>query len=100
MPRLAHTSRQTRAVLATFLSAPREWRHGLLLAEATGLKSGTLYPLLIRLADQGYLEAKWLDPDRPGRPARHVYRLTGRGIALARQRPTKRGALTLAMVKR
>jgi DNA-binding PadR family transcriptional regulator len=59
------------------------WRHGYELSQQTGLKSGTLYPLLIRLSDQGWLEARWTEPEREGRPPRHEYRLTREGAALA-----------------
>lgn len=60
------------------------WRHGYDLMKETGLLSGTLYPLLMRMTDQGLLEAEWREPARPGRPARHAYRLTAQGLALAR----------------
>jgi DNA-binding PadR family transcriptional regulator len=50
----------------------------------TGLMSGTLYPLLMRMTEQGLVEAEWREPTQPGRPARHVYRLTATGIAFAR----------------
>ncbi|HEX8233241.1 MAG TPA: PadR family transcriptional regulator [Caulobacteraceae bacterium] len=89
MPRPAHASPQTLAVLSALLAEPAAWRHGLSLSKETGLKSGTLYPLLIRLADQGFLEARWLEPERPGRPARHAYRLTLSGVALARERTAR-----------
>ncbi len=42
--------------------SPRRWRYGYDLSKETGLKSGTLYPLLIRLSDQGLLEAEWRQP--------------------------------------
>jgi DNA-binding PadR family transcriptional regulator len=61
------------------------WKHGYDLAKACGLKSGTLYPLLIRLEAQGYLEAEWQAPAAPGRPPRHAYRLTAAGKRLARE---------------
>jgi DNA-binding PadR family transcriptional regulator len=61
------------------------WRHGYELSQQTGLKSGTLYPLLIRLSDLGWLEARWTEPEREGRPPRHEYRLTEEGEALARE---------------
>ena len=48
------------------------------------ISSGTLYPLLMRMTDQGLLEAEWREPLRPGRPARHAYRLTATGVELAR----------------
>lgn len=66
------------------LAAPWSWRHGYDLAQATGLKSGTLYPLLMRLDAQGLLEAEWRPPTVPGRPPRHVYRLTEAGLQVAR----------------
>jgi DNA-binding PadR family transcriptional regulator len=86
MTRSPNISRQTRAVLAALLVQPQAWRYGYDLAKETGLKSGTLYPLLIRLSDQGLLEAEWRQPLQPGRPPRHAYRLTDAGAALARQR--------------
>ena len=61
----------------------QHWRHGYDLMKETGLSSGTLYPLLMRMADKGLIEAEWREPAQPGRPARHAYRLTGSGIALA-----------------
>ncbi len=64
---------------------PRSWQYGYELSKETGLKSGTLYPLLIRLSDQGLLESRWQEPERPGKPARHAYKLTAGGLALARE---------------
>lgn len=86
MTRAPNISRQTRSVLAALLAQPQAWRYGYDLSKETGLKSGTLYPLLIRLSDQGLLEAEWRQPLQPGRPARHAYRLTDKGAALARER--------------
>jgi PadR family transcriptional regulator, regulatory protein PadR len=84
MPRKPNNSRQTRALLAALLGAGT-WRHGYDLAKETGLKSGTLYPLLMRLSEQGLLESRWQEAERPGLPPRHVYRLTAPGLALARE---------------
>jgi PadR family transcriptional regulator, regulatory protein PadR len=83
MPRAANTSPQTIALLDVLLSSSRRWRHGYDLAGETGLKSGTLYPLLMRLADQGVLESRWETDDKTRRP-RHVYRLSAAGVTLAR----------------
>jgi PadR family transcriptional regulator PadR len=85
MPRKPNNSRQTRALLAAFLDRSRIWRHGYDLSKETGLRSGTLYPLLMRLSEQGLLESRWQDAERPGLPPRHVYRLTARGLALAHE---------------
>lgn len=65
------------------LDEPRAWHHGYGLSRQTGLKSGTLYPLLIRLSEQGFLVSRWETPEQPGRPPRHVYQLTTNGLALA-----------------
>ncbi|ESQ88574.1 transcriptional regulator [Asticcacaulis sp. AC460] len=86
MPRRNHISPQTRTVLAALVVQPQAWRYGYDLSKETGLKSGTLYPLLIRLADDGLLETEWRQPLQPGRPPRHAYRLTAAGIALAQVR--------------
>jgi PadR family transcriptional regulator PadR len=71
-------------LLHAFSSGAHEWRHGYDLMKETGLGSGTLYPLLMRMSDQGLVEAEWREPARPGRPARHAYRLTAAGRELAR----------------
>jgi DNA-binding PadR family transcriptional regulator len=72
-------SAQTIAVL-TALAQGAGWSYGLELSKRTGLKSGSLYPILIRLADRGLLESRWLEPERPGRPPRHAYRITNAGL--------------------
>ncbi len=76
-------SAQTLSVLAALCDQPSRWQHGYALAKQTGLKSGTLYPILIRLADRGLVEACWQDEPQPGRPRRHLYRLTAAGLASA-----------------
>ena len=83
MTRSRSPSPQTRDVLEALFETPGAWRYGYDLSKETGLKSGTLYPLLIRLFDQGLLEAEWRAPAQPGRPQRHAYRLTGQGLAMA-----------------
>ena len=73
---------QTITVLAAQAADPAAWRHGYDVGLQTGLKAGSLYPILIRLADRGLLETRWEAPP-PGRPARHLYRLTQAGLDLA-----------------
>src|SRR5690349_12898011 len=96
MTRSRSPSPQTRAVLEVLLDQPQAWRHGYDLLRETGLKSGTLYPLLMRLSDEGLLEAEWRAPAQPGRPPRHAYRLTAAGLSLANAlaRPAALGART------
>jgi len=72
------------ALLRALSVRPLDWRYGYDMMKETGLSSGTLYPLLMRMTDQGLVEAEWRDPVQPGRPARHAYRLTAAGLALAR----------------
>jgi PadR family transcriptional regulator PadR len=77
-------SAQTLALLAVLIEQPRKWRHGYDLSRDTGLKSGTLYPIMMRLCDRGLLESKWEAPSEPGRPPRHIYKLTPAGCAVAK----------------
>jgi len=79
-PRL---SPQTLRVLERFVDRPTAWRYGYELSHETGLKSGTLYPILMRLAKYSLLETKWVSTE-DGVPPRHTYRLTPNGIELVR----------------
>ena len=83
-------SRQMLTLLNAMSVRSQEWRHGYDLMKQTGLLSGTLYPLLMRMTDQGLVEAEWREPIQPGRPARHAYRLTTNGIALAQAAEAQR----------
>ncbi|AJP72121.1 PadR family transcriptional regulator [Sphingomonas hengshuiensis] len=83
MGRNRRPSKQMLLLLAALSCRTRQWRHGYDLMKETGLKSGTLYPMLMRMTDQGLVEAEWHAPEQPGRPARHAYRLTTAGIAFA-----------------
>ena len=86
MVRKPHTSPHTRAVLAALLTTHPDHTYGYDLSKATNLKSGTLYPILQRLHEQGYLSAEWEDSPHPGKPPRHIYKLTEHGLKLARER--------------
>lgn len=77
-------SPQTLKVLEVFLEEPREWRYGYDISRVTGLKSGSLYPILMRLADRRLLETEW-ETIEVGKPPRHMYRLTPDGLQLARE---------------
>ncbi|MGE5724823.1 MAG: PadR family transcriptional regulator [Acidobacteriota bacterium] len=78
-------SPQTLAVLSALLGEPREWHYGYDLLRETGLKSGTLYPIFARLQRGGWLQHRWEKPAAPGRPPRHLYRLTQQGKTAARE---------------
>jgi DNA-binding PadR family transcriptional regulator len=70
-------------VLSALAADPSHWRYGYELGREVGLKAGSLYPILMRLADRGLLEASWETDPPEGRPPRHLYRLTGTGLAVA-----------------
>ena len=79
-------SSQTTLVLVELLADPEEWRYGYDLSRSTGLMSGTLYPILMRLAERGMLETSWETSDEvagTGRPPRHIYKLTRNGLRYA-----------------
>ncbi|HTJ31258.1 MAG TPA: helix-turn-helix transcriptional regulator [Acidobacteriaceae bacterium] len=75
---------QTLLVLDAFLVDTEAWRYGYELSRGTGLKSGTLYPILMRMEERRLLETDW-ETNEPGRPPRHMYRLTPEGMQFARQ---------------
>jgi DNA-binding PadR family transcriptional regulator len=77
-------SPQTGMVLAEFLQSPRDWQYGYDISRNTGLKSGTMYPILMRLFERKLLETRWETPEA-GKPPRHMYRLTSSGLQYARQ---------------
>ena len=85
--RVRRPSPQTGAVLEALAAQPAAWRHGYDLSRETGLASGTLKPRLIRQHDAGVLEAEWRPSPHPAKPARHAYRLTSEGLAIARSAP-------------
>jgi PadR family transcriptional regulator PadR len=60
--------------------------HGFDIMDATGLPSGTVYPILRRLDAEGFVRSRWEKPAvarREQRPPRRYYELTasGRGVA-------------------
>jgi PadR family transcriptional regulator len=73
-------------VVSAMLAAPEDDHYGLQLMKTTGLLSGTLYPLLQRLEQVGWVEAEWedIDPVKEARPARRYYRFTANGTQQAR----------------
>ncbi|HWW20984.1 MAG TPA: PadR family transcriptional regulator [Steroidobacteraceae bacterium] len=85
MRRIRRPSAHTLSLLEALSQRPRAWQYGYELSQITQLKSGTLYPILMRLSDRGFLESRWQPAQQPGRPPRHVYRLTSSGAAFARE---------------
>ncbi|MFF8971514.1 PadR family transcriptional regulator [Streptomyces sp. NPDC014995] len=58
---------------------------GLKICEQTHLGSGTVYPILERLVDAGWVTRYEETGKHPGRPKRFYYELTGVGRQAARQ---------------
>ena len=98
MKRTRRPSTQTAAVLAALAAAPGKWRYGYDLCQETGLQAGSMYPILMRLADRGLLATEWESDPPGGRPPRHLYRLTGEGVSLARE--TARSARRVCLLPR
>ncbi|MCU0247600.1 MAG: PadR family transcriptional regulator [Bryobacter sp.] len=73
-------SEQAVAVILRLAEDAAVWRHGYELCRETGIKAGSMYPILIGLADKGWLETKWETAIPLGRPPRHLYRLTDAGL--------------------
>jgi PadR family transcriptional regulator, regulatory protein PadR len=84
-------SPQTLLVLDALIVQPREWKYGYDISRNTGMKSGTLYPILMRLAERKLLDTRWETPD-PGKPPRHMYRFTPEGLRFARENAPDRSA--------
>jgi PadR family transcriptional regulator, regulatory protein PadR len=80
---MMQVSLQTLQLLQVFMEDPSRPRYGLELAKRTGLKSGTVYPALGRLEQEGWLtsEVEDVDPKLAKRPARRIYTLTNAGMA-------------------
>lgn len=79
MARFRRLSEQASAVVLALAKDPSAWRYGYELCQQLGLKAGSMYPILMRLADRGLLETTWESDPPAGRPPRHLYRLTGPG---------------------
>jgi DNA-binding PadR family transcriptional regulator len=68
------------------ITDPTAPHYGYDLMRAARLASGTLYPMLARLQQEGLVESEWevQRQDGGGRPPRKYYRLTGEGVRVAR----------------
>jgi PadR family transcriptional regulator PadR len=95
MQRNRPPSVQTISVLRALADDPAQWRYGYDLATQVQLKSGSLYPILVRLADRGLLETAW-EQGEGSRPPRHLYRLTTAGREYVAALPAVRGHKTVA----
>ena len=76
----------TLKVLGQFCCQPNDRLSGIEISRATGLASGTLYPILFRLEEAGWLESEWEEvvPTQVKRPRRRLYLITALGEVNAR----------------
>src|SRR5262245_8542245 len=83
-PRL---SDQTIRVLSALMICPTSELSGAEIAKQAKLASGTLYPILQRLEEVGWLSSRWEagDPKELGRPRRRFYTVTGEGVKNVQQ---------------
>jgi len=84
MRRVRKLSPQTIALVLALADEKAGWSHGYDLCRRLDLKAGTVYPILMRLAERGQVETAWETDPPAGRPARHLYRLSDAGAELAR----------------
>jgi PadR family transcriptional regulator, regulatory protein PadR len=77
------TTKTLIALLAALMTDPSSEWYGLELMKASGLSSGTLYPLLQRLVADGWLQRTREVASDAGGPTRRLYKLTGTGVLAA-----------------
>lgn len=99
MARIRKPSPSTQKILTALLTKTDKPHYGYALMKKTGLKSGTLYPILMRLTERGYLKSEWDISTPTGRPPRQHYELTPLGINYARQTETKTPVTVMRGVK-
>jgi PadR family transcriptional regulator PadR len=83
-PRLSH---QTMRVLRLLMDHPRDSLAGSDILRRTGMLSGTVYPILLRLERADWVESRWedLEASEAGRPRKRFYSLTGVGYNKTRE---------------
>jgi PadR family transcriptional regulator, regulatory protein PadR len=78
---------QTLRVLKVLLDEPLAEHFGLEISRTAGLPTGSIYPILARLEQAGWLESAWedIDPVAAGRRRRRYYKLSSDGAEKARR---------------
>ncbi|MNW51968.1 Transcriptional regulator PadR-like family protein [compost metagenome] len=84
MERLTRRTPATAAVIGALMESPEAiW--GLQIVKMTGLKTGTVYPILERLEDAGWITSEWdTDLSRKG-PRRRYFKLEAEAVAYAQE---------------
>lgn len=78
---------QTEQILQALMTDPTAEWSGAEIAPMTGIKSGTLYPALLRMERFGWLTWRWeeIEPSEEKRPRKRLYVLTGKGEEVSRE---------------
>ena len=79
---MASSARITYPTALVLLGLREGLAHGFDIIDATGLRSGSVYPILRRLEDAGLVRSHWERAPvarQEGRPPRRYYELTGAG---------------------
>ena len=72
MTRTRRPSAQTTAIVLALAQEPATWQYGYELCQRLDLKAGSVYPILMRLADRELLETAWEHDQPAGRQPRHL----------------------------
>jgi DNA-binding PadR family transcriptional regulator len=75
------------AVLMLLYNYKHKSFYGLEISKLTGTSAGTLYPILARMESREWIEGEWeeIDPIAEGRRPRKYYKITEKGIPVARE---------------
>lgn len=89
----------TQLVLRALLEDPARELYGLEICAKARLPSGTIHPILARLAKIGWLDSRWedVDPSEQGRPRRRYYQLSPDGAERARFALARAAQSTVAL---
>ena len=91
--------RVTYPTAIVLVAVSRGVRYGFDIMDATGLQSGTVYPILRRLEDAGMVRSKWepvADARNEQRPPRRYYQVTGAGLRASKDASDRFPGLTAA----
>jgi DNA-binding MarR family transcriptional regulator len=99
MRRAPQLTPQTIRVLTALYNEPGS--AGADVCKQTGLPSGTVYPILSRLEEAGWLRSSWEtgDPSALGRPRRRFYTLTAEGAREGQRGATYAAGLYAAFAR-
>jgi DNA-binding PadR family transcriptional regulator len=89
----------TEAVLTALQDSVPEKAYGWDIMRAAAVGSATIYPILRRIEEAGWVEGAWDDSAALGRPRRRYYRLTPLGEQVIRSRLQGRMRKPRARVK-